>query len=115
MAKNSGKQREVAEIIDQAIRENRHGEFIAYFIILVAVGGGIAAFVQAFMTDNWLWAAAGGTPGIFLWPALNYTLKIGKQNKAIRLLELPLSRAASEASAAQILQDFFVTVFEMRN
>ena len=108
----SGKARPVTEVIDQVIQENLIGTWLVYIIIALSICGGVAAFVQAFLTSNWLWSATSGVPAAFLWPALQYTLKVRKQNQAIRLLEIPLNLAETQAEAAQTLQDFFVTTMK---
>jgi len=108
------RQRSVFEVIDQAIKENRVGEDLAYFICLVSIAGSVTAFYQAMTTNNVLWAGAGAIPSLFLWPALNATVKIRKQNKAIRLMEIPLSRATTAKEAAQTIREFFSSAFEVK-
>lgn len=95
------------DVIDDAIREGRTGTRIAYASIIVGVVGAVAAIVQAIVTEQWLWTVGSGVTAVWLWPCFRFAQRIRNQSLAIRLLEIPLSKAESSEEAAKVLVSFF--------
>jgi len=106
--------RTAREIIDQAIEENRWNERLLYFIAVICVISGITALLFGLIREQGVVAVAGGVAsGLFI-PAMHQARKIRRENMAIRLLEGPLSKAATAKDASDALKEFFVDTFISR-
>jgi len=99
-------------VIDQAIKENRRGEWLCYGFAVAFVGVGVAVIAKALFTEQSVWTTVvGGVVSALFWPAMNAAWQIRRENLAIRLLEAPLSRAETAQAAADMLQKVFIEVF----
>ena len=107
-------QRTAREVIDQAIRENRPGEWLCYLFAVVFVVTGVGALIWGAVAGQGIVSVAGSIAGILFWPALREARQIRKENMAIRLLEVPLSMAGTAKAAAEALRDAFTTIFLSR-
>ncbi len=95
------------ELIDRAIRENRISEYLGYTFSVVFVVCGVAAMAIGIHKGDSVIACAGGIAGVLFWPPFNATMKIRRENIAIRLLEAPLAKASSAEQALDLLNNFF--------
>lgn len=103
--------RSAREIIDEAIRENRAGEWITYGIAIVCVLVGVAAIIAGIVLDQGLVTLAGAIASALFWPAMEAARKTRRENLSIRLLEAPLSRAETATEAADALRKVFYNTF----
>ena len=106
--------RTAQEVIDQAIRENRSGEWLCYGLALVFVIVGIGVIVWGAVSGQGIVSVAGSIASILFWPALREARQIRKENMAIRLLEAPLSKAGTAKAAAEAIREAFTDVFVRR-
>src|SRR5262245_65403849 len=104
-------QRTAREVIDQAIQENRAGEWLAYLFAVVFVVVGVVIRIWGAISGQGIVSVAGSIASILFWPALREARQIRKENMAIRLLEVPLSMAGTGKAAAEALREAFTTVF----
>jgi len=104
-------QRTAREVIDQAIHENRAGEWLCYVFAVVFVVVGVAVIIWGAAAGQGIVALAGSIASVLFWPALREARQIRKENMAIRLLEVPLSMAGTGKAAAEALREAFTTVF----
>ena len=102
-------------VIDQAIRENRYAEWLCYGFALAFATVGVAGFFICLSRGEPVLTVASGIASILFWPAMNGAREIRKQNIAIRLLEVPLSLASNEQSAAAALESFFLTALSPKD
>jgi hypothetical protein len=104
--------RTAKQVIDQAIKENRRGEWLCYGFATAFVAAGLAVIGKSLFTEQPAWSTAiGAAVSALFWPAMNAARQIRRENLAIRLLEAPLSRAETAQAAADMLQKAFVEVF----
>jgi len=103
--------RTAQELIDQVIRENRHSEMLCYVFATAFVSVGVFAIGSAIYFQQGTVAVAGSVPSALFWPAINIAVKIRRENIAIRLFELPLSRFDTAKEAAEMLREFFTEEF----
>jgi hypothetical protein len=103
--------RSAQEVIDQAIHENRAGEWLCYAFAIVFVVVGIGVLIWGAIAGQVVVSVAGSIASILFWPAMREARQIRKENIAIRLLEAPLSKADTATAAAQALRDAFTAVF----
>jgi len=104
-------QRTAREVIDQAIQENRPGEWLCYAFAVLFVLVGVGVLVGGAIAGQGIVSLAGSIASILFWPALREARQIRKENMAIRLLEVPLSMAGTAKAAAEALRDAFTSVF----
>jgi len=100
-----------SEVIDQLIRENRFGEVLLYTFSIAFVAVGLFVIVVGAIRSEGLVALAGGIASALFWPAMHCTRQIRRENMAIRLLEVPLSKAATEKQAATAIRQAFTEIF----
>jgi ABC-type multidrug transport system fused ATPase/permease subunit len=100
--------RSPTEIINQAIAENRQSEFLLYIYSTVLVLAGSAALLYGVWAHQPITMTAGVCSSSLFIPAMHYARRIRKENMAIRLLEVPLTRADTAAEAAQVLKEHFI-------
>ena len=101
------KPRTVTQLIDLVIRENRLGEYLLYGIAFTCVAGGMFALIWGVVHGQNVSMIAGTvTSGLFL-PAMGRASQTRRESVAIRLLEAPLSQAATADEAARMLAQFF--------
>ena len=103
--------RTAKEIIDQAIEENKWNERLLYFIAVACVVSGITALIFGLIQEQGVVAIAGGIASALFIPAMHQARQIRRENIATRLLEGPLSSAATEKEASDALKEFFVHTF----
>jgi hypothetical protein len=103
--------RTAQEVIDQAIHENRFGEWLCYGFAIVFVLVGVGVLIAGAVLGHGLVSLAGSLASVLFWPAMSEARQIRKENIAIRLLEAPLGMAATAQAAAEALRDVFVAVF----
>lgn len=104
-------QRTAKEVIDHAIHENKTGERLLYSLCSAAAIAGIFVLVFATLNKEPILALAGSIPTALLWPAIRFARETRKENIALRLLEVPLSRAQTATAAAEMLRHLFIDVF----
>jgi hypothetical protein len=97
-------------IIDQAIRENRFGERLLYAFATVFVATGVFSLVYGTLRSQGAVAVAGGIGSALFFPAIYQARGIRKENIALRMMEVPLTKANTAQEAAKALNDFFVSV-----
>jgi hypothetical protein len=104
--------RSAKQVIDQLIRENRPWEWLCFISAASFVVIGLAVIIRAMIVpqSEVLTVIGGVTSGLF-WPAIAHARRIRKENQAIRLMEIPLSKAETDKEAAEILREAFVEVF----
>lgn len=99
------------QIIDQAIRENASGLRFRYGLMAVFVLIGSFVLIWGTVTGSGTTAIAGSlATALFLQP-MREARQIGRENLAIRLLEVPLSQTENANEAAELLRRFFDNVF----
>ncbi len=104
--------RSAKTIIDQAIKENRTGEWLVYGFAVALVGVGVVAIIFGMAVEgHGLVAVAGSIASALFYPAMKYAKEIRRENLAIRLLEAPLSNAATAEEAAMAIQKAFSEIF----
>src|SRR5262245_10648214 len=99
--------RTAREVIDQAIRENKVGEWLLYSFAIIFVVTGLLVLWIGISRGEVLTTASGAIVTSLFVPAMSSTRQTRKENIAIRLLEAPLSRASTAAEAAEALRRAF--------
>jgi len=106
------KARPAQDVIEQAICENANAAKLCYTLVVIFVIAGLGVLgVGAYRGDG-LTALAGAVASGLFWPALAQARQIREMNMAVRLLEIPLGKAASAKDAAEALQKFFESRFK---
>jgi hypothetical protein len=95
------------EVIDEAIKENKLGEYLLYLFSCTTFFVGIAALGVGAYNGERLTASLGTVASVMFYPAMRLAKKIREQNVAIRLLEIPLNNAKTAEEAALVLKAFF--------
>jgi hypothetical protein len=103
--------RTAQEVIDQAVRENRFGEFFLYALAGLFAAVGLSVLVWGMFHREALISVAGSVATALFWPAMTSARRTRKESLAIRLLESPLSRADTAKDAAEMLRKFFDELF----
>lgn len=103
--------RSARAVIDQAISENKVGERLIYCLATAVCSAGLFAVIWGTLHSQGTVALAGSLPTAMLWPALNFASNVRKQNVALRLLEIPIERAATATASAEMLKHAFSVVF----
>ena len=99
--------RTTKEIIDQAISDNRVGENRCYQSALIFILIGAVIIAYGLVIGSWPQTAVGAVvSGMFLL-ALRDALQIRRENIAIRLMEVPLSKANTAKDAAEVIREVF--------
>jgi hypothetical protein len=106
--------RPAKEVINQAIDENKFGEYLLYSFASVFVLCGMLSLVVGLIRNEGLIALAGGIASALFFPAMWQARAIRRENIAIRLLELPLSMAETSREASLALKEFFLDTFPSR-
>lgn len=107
MSQSLNTPRTAREIINEAIRENRAWEWVCWALTICFPVVGMTALVVGVVRDNGLVAASGAVAGALFWPALRAAETIRRANIAIRLLEIPLTRAKTSTEVAHAIRDVF--------
>jgi hypothetical protein len=105
------KTRSAQQVIDQAISENRFGEYLCYIFAVVFVLVGVGVVIWGAWIAQGTVSIAGSIAGILFWPAMQEAPQVRRENIAIRLLEAPLSLASTATAAAEALREAFITIF----
>lgn len=100
--------RTAREVIDQAVAENLFGERLLYGMAFAFAVAGLFVLVWAAIHRLPVIAVTGCVSSYLFWPAVNSARKTRKESVAIRLLEVPLSRADTAREAAEMLQRQFL-------
>ena len=95
------------QVIDQAVAENRFGERLLYGMACAFAAVGLFVLIWAAINRLSIVALAGSGASALFWPAVNSARKTRKESVAIRLLEVPLSRAETAAQAADMLKNVY--------
>jgi hypothetical protein len=103
--------RTTAEIIDQAIRENKGWERLVSAFAALFVLVGLAMIVYSMVNKAPVTAVAGVAESALFWPALNAAMRTRSANIMLRMLEIPLSKAHTAQEAAEMLKRVFETSF----
>ena len=103
--------RSAQDLIDQAIRENRFGEFFLYGSSGLLLIVGVFALAWGIVNEQGGTMVTGSLMSAMFLPATALARMIRRENIAIRLLEAPLSMSTTAQDAAKVLQDSFVRVF----
>jgi hypothetical protein len=103
--------RTAQEVIDQAINENKASEYLLYGFAIAFVFCGMIALVAGAIQNERLVALAGGIGSALFYPSMRLAKQIRRENIAIRLGELPLSKAETSHEASIALKEFFVDTF----
>lgn len=106
--------RTAKQIIDQAVSDNRSSERLLYAFAILIVLTGAFALIWGVVTSQGLAAVAGAIASSLFLPAMMQARQIRRESVAVRLLEAPLSRAATSREAAQMLTEFFRTTLVAR-
>lgn len=108
--------RTAEEVIDQAIRENRFGEWLLYgFAILFACTGVALMIISALRDGSQLSGILGLISGALCVPAIRSTRRTRQESIAIRLLQVPLKQADTAKEAAEAIRIVFVETFGTRS
>ncbi len=97
------KPRNAKAIIDQAIRENRIGEYLLYSFAAMFVVVGLSVLVWGIVDGEPIIAGAGSVSSILFWPAMSSARRTRKENIAIRLLEAALDGVGTGKEAAGVI------------
>jgi hypothetical protein len=104
--------RTAKQVIDQLIKENRWWEWFCFIAVCVFLLVGVGVIVRAMIVDQSnVLTVVGGTCNVLIGPALTHARRIRKENQAMRLLEIPLSKAETAEKAANMIREMFVEVF----
>lgn len=107
----ASQRRTAKDVIDQAINENKVGERLLYVLSTMAAVCGLSVVLWAAFKEQPLIAIAGSICTVLIWPAIQLATRTRKENIALRMLEVPLSQAATENAAADMLQSAFLVIF----
>jgi hypothetical protein len=103
--------RTAAEVIDQAIKENRFPEYLLYGFAALFILTGELLIGYALFRGSGLIAVSGVALNGLAWPAYYATRQIRAENLMLRMLEVPLMKAHTAKEAADMLTDVFRTHF----
>lgn len=103
------------EVIDQAIRENRFGEWLLYGFAVLFAFTGLFLIVFAAMKDSPLSAGLGIISSTLFLPAMRSARRTRQESVAIRLLQAPLRQADTAKEAAEAIRIVFVETFGTQN
>ncbi len=107
--------RNARQVIDQLINENRKWEWFCFVTPCVFVLAGVGVIPRAlFVTQSEVLTVMGGSCNFLIWPSLSHARRIRKENQALRLLEIPLSKAETVEAAAHMIREMFVEIFVHR-
>ena len=104
-------ERSAQEVIDQLIRENRPNEYMHYAFAILFVSLGTGAFIYSIVTGHWALSIGSALETGLFYPAMNVIQRIRRENQKIRLLELALTDAHTEADAVAAIQRVFLEEF----
>jgi hypothetical protein len=99
--------RTARQVIDQAIADNRKQEWILYSFSITCVLTGLVLILWGLFHGDKIFAGLGTLSSALFWPAMRYARQIRRESIAIRLLEVPLSKAETETAACAMLERFF--------
>jgi hypothetical protein len=107
--------RTAKQVIDQLIKENRWWEWLCFIAACTFLAIGVAVIIRAMLTEQAdVLTIVGGACTSLIWPSLAHARQIRKENQALRLLEIPLSKAETAEKAADMIREMFVKVFVER-
>lgn len=94
-------------VIDKAIKENMISQYLMFIFASVSFCIGVFCVIYSIMVDKYSYAMISTFSGLVFIPSLKFISKSRKENLAIRLLEVPLSRADTAKQAAEALCQYF--------
>lgn len=94
-------------VIDQAIAENRAGEYVLYLLSSIIVLVGCGTLVYGAVNGEGTVAVAGGLATWIIYPAFQSAREMRRQNIALRLLDEPLTRATTPEEAAEAIRTIY--------
>ena len=103
--------RTAQEVIDQAIKENKIGEWLLYFFACLFVGSGTTILLHAVFYGTTTQTLIGAVSNGLFYPSMKLAKIIRKENIAIRLLEASLARADTAQDAAKAIRAAFSDAF----
>jgi hypothetical protein len=103
--------RTAAEVITEAIAENRVPEYLLYAFAIIFVITGEFLIVWSVFHGLGLDTVAGVALNGLAWPAYGYTRKLRQENLMLRMLEIPLSKSQTAQEAANMLTETFAKQF----
>jgi len=107
--------RTAKQVIDQLIKENRWWEWFCFLAACIFVLIGVGVILRAMLVEQSnVLTIVGGSCNLLFWPSLAHAQRIRKENQAIRLLEIPLSKAETAEAAANMIHQMFVEIFVNR-
>jgi len=104
--------RTVADIINQAIAENRTPEYLLYCFAGLFVLTGEVLIGAAIYNRSGVAAIVGVALNGLAWPAYRATRAIRAENLMLRMLEVPLMKAKTAGEAAKMLTEMFESQFK---
>ena len=106
--------RPAREVIDEAIGENRHGEWLLYGFSVITFVAGLVALGFGIYRNQAVTEIVGVAATALFHPAMSRARLIREQNMAIRLLEIPLNNAQTIQEASELLRRFFESTIPSR-
>jgi hypothetical protein len=103
--------RSTSDVIDQAIRENRHWEILVSTFTAVFISVGVAIILWSMIHNQPIATLAGVIESALFWPAMSVAMRTRRANIMLRLLEVPLEKSQTGAEAAEMLQRVFESHF----
>ena len=107
--------RSAKDVIDQAINENKFGEYLLYFFAFLFVVIGLSTLIYGITQKETIVSVLGVASSSLFWPAMTSARRTRKENITIRLLEAPLGRADTAKDAADMLHRVFDEIFSDKN
>ena len=98
-------------VIDQAIRENRRWEWVCLGMTVGFAAVGLGVLIVGAANGDGLIALSGAVTSGLFWPAFRAADDIRRANIAIRLMEIPLSRARTADQAAETIRQMYPKTF----
>ena len=90
--------------------EKKRARYEVSFAVLFAALG-TAAFIYSLVSGHWTLSIGSALESGLFYPAMRAVQQIRRENQRIRLLEIPLSDAATADEAAAALHKMFVQEF----
>ncbi len=100
--------RPAKDVIEQAIAENNGPAWLLYVLAAIVVTVGVGVLIYGVVSGQPVVALAGAISSSLFVPAMAYAKRIRKENIAIRLLEVPLSKADAATDAADAIRENFL-------
>lgn len=102
-------------VIDQTIRENKIAAYVLYGFATTFVLLGVFVVVWGAVQNQGLVALAGSVQSALFYPAMASAQRLRRENVAIRLMEIPLSKAETAYEANNVITEFFARTLATPN